>query len=633
MKFIQLIFLILLISRSVFAQKTDYSVLTIPEELKKDANDVVRMDYTRLVVSSKEEATLHFKYAVTLMNSNSRKNVRHISYDKNIKINGLSARIYDAFGKPVKSFDKNDFTDQSAIDGSTIYSDNRVKFIELSHSSYPYTVEFEYQKNFKGILYYPDCYIQDFNSSLENLNFIVEMPSELELLYKAKNIDIEPEINQNGKTTTYQWIVQNRPAFKSEDFMPSPDQILPYIQISPRVFQYGHYKGEATSWQSLGQFFYDLNKGKDALSPEMAGMVKELTAGLKTNQEKIEVLYRYLQENTRYVSVQLGIGGWQTFEAGYVEKNKYGDCKALSNFMLSLLKEAGISTQLAIIYRDEESRTIVDENFPALFGNHMLLYVPSEDIWLECTSNHYPVNYLGASNDNRSVLLLTTDGGKLTTSPVFNPSDNTQFSTAEITIADDGSAGIVSTIFTKGPKHEIYREIEHYLTNEDFKEYFLQSSDLPAFNIEKLEVKSQKDIPEAQLDYTLTVKSYATNAGKRLFIPLNKINAFDDVPPPTDKRIHPVEIIRGYREVDNVTFKLPEAYEVESIPEAIIDIQTDYGKYASKIEVSDSTLTYHRTLEVQAVKLPPGEYDQFRDFYKEIAKADGMKIVLVKKKT
>ena len=44
-------------------------------------------------------------------------------------------------------------------------------------------------------------------------------------------------------------------------------------------------------------------------------------------------------------------------------------------------------------------------------------------------------------------------------------------------------------------------------------------------------------------------------------------------------------------------------------------------------------MTYNRLLEIQAVNLPPEEFEQFRNFYKEIAKADTIKIVLVKKRT
>jgi hypothetical protein len=301
MKFIHLLFFFLILSATAFAQKIAYSSLTIPEELKKDANDVVRLDYTKLSVASMDEASLHVRYVVTLLNNQSKKHFNQVAYDKNSKISAVTARVYDAFGRLVREYDKKDFADQSAIGESTMYSDSRVKYIELSHNSYPFTVEFEYVKTFKGVLYYPDCYIQGFNSSLENLEFIVEMPVGvgLDLLHKPVNIDLTPEISLSGKNTTLKWTVNNRPAIKKEDFMPSPDEVLPHIRVSPRFFQYDKYSGDATSWQSFGKFFHQLNSGRDVLSPEMAGVVKKLTEGLNTNQEKIEVLYRYLQENTR----------------------------------------------------------------------------------------------------------------------------------------------------------------------------------------------------------------------------------------------------------------------------------------------------------------------------------------------
>ncbi len=626
-----LLVLLIFLSLRISAQNLDYSFLTIPVELQKDANHVVRLDYTKLEVSSKKQATMHVKYVVTLLNGKSKLNKHCVFYDNDKKINDLSAKIYDSFGNLVKKYFKNDFNDQSAIDHSTMYSDNRIKCIDLVHNNYPYTIEIEYKKTFKDILYYPNCNIQGFNSSLENLIFIVETPSELEIKYKARNIEIEPEINNSGKKIIYTWSVKNRPSIISEEFAPSSEQILPFIEITPRYFQYNQYVGDAATWETFGSFFQELRQGRDNLSLEMSKTVQSITSGLDSNKEKIDTLYRYLQENMRYVSVQLEIGGYQPFDAKYVEKNKYGDCKALSNFMLSMLKEAGIESQPGIIFRDGNRRMNVDENFPTLFGNHMLLYVPSEDIWLECTSNDYPPNYLGESNDNRSVLLLTENGGKLVKSPEFKIPDNTQNSKTKINISPDGSAHISGTVKTSGPKHEIYRYIENNLSKTKFEEFFLSTSSLPAFNIEKLEVKSQKENPEAQLDFDLIVKRFASKAGKRLFVPINKLNVFDQVPSPTENRVHPIEVLRGYQEKDKTVFQLPDGYEVESIPQKEMLIQTDYGKYSTKIEIVGSTLTYHRFLEIQPVNLPPEEFDQFRNFYKEIAKADNMKIVLVKK--
>lgn len=615
------------------AQDSDYSTLSISKELIKNAREVVRLDYMKFVIENPKSATLHVKYAVTVLNSTSKAHIQSVGYDKHSKVTNLSAKVYDAFGKEVRKIKSKDFKDQSSISSFSIYEDDRVKVIELHHSSYPYTIEFEYKKTFKGLLSYPSSYLQSYGKSVENFEYIVETPNDLAIRFQAENIDIEPEIKKGEKKTVYSWKANNLEAIEYEPYAPYHEKIRPVVKVAPTKFQFDKYEGDMSTWNSFGQFMYDLNKGRDEVTPEMAQQIKEMTANAENDQEKIEILYQYLQDNMRYVSVQLGIGGWQTFDARYVEKNKYGDCKALSNFMKSILKEAGIQSYQTLIYSNNDNKIEMDEGFafPG-FANHVILNVPSENMWLECTSTNYPPNYIGSGNQDRPVLMLAEDGGKILRTPAPSIEENKRTSTVNFKIDGKGAAVIQKQTKYIGPQHDYFRYISNNLSTDDIEKRFLQNSALPAFTIDKLEIKNDEKKPVSIVDFHLTVPRYSSKAGRRIFIPLNKLNPFDDVPKVIEERVHPIHVKEAYKEEDTYTFNIPGDFEIESIPNKVINLESEFGKYQINIEVKDLEITYTRLLEIYAIELPADQYQKLRGFYKEIAKADGMKVVLVKKK-
>ncbi len=83
------------------------------------------------------------------------------------------------------------------------------------------------------------------------------------------------------------------------------------------------------SWTNFGAWIISLNKGRSVLPEETKKKLHSLTDGLKTTEEKVKVVYEYMQNRTRYVSIQLGIGGFQPFEASVVDQTGYGDCSGI----------------------------------------------------------------------------------------------------------------------------------------------------------------------------------------------------------------------------------------------------------------------------------------------------------------
>lgn len=151
--------------------------------------------------------------------------------------------------------------------------------------------------------------------------------------------------------------------------------------------------------------------------------------------------------------------------------------------------------------------------------------------------------------------------------------------------------------------------------------------------IQALQVQSEQERPEASLHYKLTIPRYASKAGKRLFVPINSVNVFSSVPPEVEGRQFQFQISTGYQEQDSIIFQLPADMQIESIPQENVQLESDFGQYSLQITQEAGTVTCLRKLKINAIKAAPERYTELRDFYKQIAKLDDMKMVLVQKRT
>ncbi len=554
-----------------------------------------------------------------------------VGYDKYIKVNGIDARIYNVLGQEVNKLKKSDILDYSAFHDFSLYEDNRMKYFEMKYPDYPYTVSYEIEMDISSLIYMPSWQPLDhFRESVESSVLKVIVPENMEIKYKSMHV-IEPvKIETIDGKKIYTWEAKNIKAIEREPSMPSLKELMTYVKVSPLKYELEHYECDLSSWQDYGKWINQLNEGMDELPEATINKIKELTSKATSEREKIRILYDFLQSNTRYISVQLGIGGFQPFPASFVAEHGYGDCKALSNYMHAILKTAGIQSYYTLVSAGTQEREIL-KDFPSNQFNHAILCVPNQGdtVWLECTSQDCPFGYVGTFTDNRHVLLATETGGKLVRTPAFTQRQNLMKTEAEVELTPEGNAVAKVRATFHGQQYEAIREVLD-IGQDKQKKWLYDNIDIPNFDVKSFAFYSDNEpVPTGTANLEFSLKRFCSTSGKRIFFQPNLMNKTSKLTPPTKPRKFPFEKGHPYIDKDSIVYIIPAGFHMEYIPEDL-EINSEFGTYHALVKVEQGKITYLRSISGTKGEFPAEKYKEYLDFVNKVANADQMKLVLVK---
>ena len=624
---------LLLMSFFVFGSGGEYAVTNIPDSLKKNANIVKRIEEERFTLRSPGEAVYYRKYVLTVLNENGDKHASfQQSYDRFVEIKGIAGVLYDAMGNKVKELKNKDIQDFSAVSDISLMEDNRVKYHSFYYKVYPYTVEYVFELKYNGTMFYPSWQpLEDEYFSVQQSKFVFECPLNYEFRFKTFNYNGQAtEQTTDKKKMT--WEIKDMPAIVRESFSPSLRHLTTRIMFGPTQFEMQAYKGNMKSWQDLGKFIYTLKQGRDELPLNIKQKVHEIADGITDPREKIRLLYEYMQKNTRYVSIQLGIGGWQPFDAKYVATKGYGDCKALSNYMYSILKEAGIRSYYAVIGAGRTKPTIETE-FPSSQFNHVILCAvinTNDSVWLECTSQTLPSGYLSDFTDDRYALLIDETGGNLVHTPKYGLKENLQQRTINAKLDGEGLLiAEIKTNYSGGQQDRLHMLINN-LSKDKVKEYLDEELEFATYAVTNFNYKENKKlIPEIEETLSVTVDHYATASGKRLFIEPNILTKSGRKLKTGEERKYDIELDFEYSDTDKIEIEIPAGYKPESIPQDAI-VESKFGKYRSAVKVEQNKIIYSRSMEQFSGLFPKTDYLEMVKFYDAIYRSDRNKIVFIR---
>lgn len=611
----------------------NYPISEISDVLKKNASAVVRNESTVLEINKIDEIVYHNSSAITVINKDAVGfAIPRIYYEKGNTASNIKVTVYDEKGVKIKSYSKSDFSDVAANSQGTFYSNNRVMYLSYTPTTYPYTIEFSYDQKDPNTVFIPDFTpYQDFNISLQKSSFKIINKSGINLRSKTYEspygfASVKVADEDGGKVYTY----ENVPAIDHEDMAPNPQKILPKVSFSLDQFSLVGKKGNITTWKDFGLWYYNnLLTPVSVSTPQIKSEIAALNLSGST-EEKVKKIYQYMQSKTRYVFVALGIGGWQPMLPDEVQKKGYGDCKGLTNYMKTLLDEAGIPSYYAII-NSNSSPISFDADFPKMGGNHAILVIPTEkgNIWLENTSQEMAYNHLGYSTTDRNVLAVKPTGIEIMQTPVYSSEQNKEKQILNIQLNADKTINGKGKFTYTGNQYDFnlsYSGLDQTEKNNAVKNSF---STLSFEKVEMSGFKNNRDIAAVDFDLDFKAINYSKMVGSSFI--------FRAVPIYLDATYHqdenrklPFESRFSFEDEYEIVYKLPAGYFIEEMPENG-NINSDFGTYKISFEKKDDQLIVKRFLQMKKGLHPKEKYNDYIGFRKKIMNADNSKILISKK--
>ena len=611
----------------------DYSTGLIPDSLKSNAHYVIRDDNHELELQSVNSGIERVRRVLTILDREGENPASlAIPYDKNSTVNIKQITLYDSNGKKIKNVKLSDITDSPAYSSSELFSESRIKYYKPINPVYPYTVFYDYELNLKNIISL-GCWrpFSSYNVSTQHSSMTFSYPAKVKINRKEVNVHMKTSERHTDNIVEI-WELNNLKAIEQEPFGVSLSERIPCVYLMPSVLIYDKYEGTADNWIEYGKWVYSLYEGRDNISEGEKSKVNTLLTAIPDTLGRIKALYKYMQENTRYVAITLGLGGFQPFDAKTVFETGYGDCKALTNYMYSLLKFIGIRSYPAIVSSGRYKEPIFTDfpNFQQF--DHVILCVPRsrDTLWLECTNQRIPFGFLGDFTDDRKVLLLTEKGGKFAHTRKYEVSDNIRSCRSEFEIDSTGTAICSLKTLYHGLQYDNISDLLNSNYDEQ-KKWLYTSSTLPSLQIRSFSVNDLGGtLPSARVSESVISKNYCSFTGKYMLLPLNTLNGQKSIQKMLKSRYSDILINRSSVDYDTIVFKIPDNYVYESIPSGN-NINSKFGSYSSSVSANENEIIYIRKFTILEGRYKPSFYKELYDFILSVSKADNSKIILTKK--
>ncbi|MGB6479000.1 MAG: DUF3857 and transglutaminase domain-containing protein [Candidatus Sulfotelmatobacter sp.] len=610
---------------------------------KTDA--VLLYSETNVTVISSEKMRTQVREAYKILRPNGRDHgTVKVPFDAQSKINSLHGWCIPAQGKDYEVKEK-DAIESAYAPNFVLASDAKVKILQIPAADVGNIVGYEYETEERPIFLQDIWEFQEHDPVRES-HYSLQLPAGWE--YKASWLN-HPEVKptQTG-SNSWQWVLSDVKEIRHEPFMPPLDGVAGRLVLSFFTSEKIALNSNV-DWNAMGKWYSDLIGERIDASPEVKQQVASLTGSQATPLQKMQAVAGFVQQDIRYVAIELGVGGYQPHPAAEVFAHRYGDCKDKATLVRSMLREIGIDSYPVVIYTE---RGAVTPQTPAHQGfNHAILAVKLPDgvadpsliatidhpklgklLFFDPTDELTPFGQIRGELQANYGLLVTPAGGELIELPQQPSSMNSIQRTAKLTLDATGTlkGDVREMRFGDRAASERWRlqtvtkDTDRIKPIEDLLGNSLSSFRITHASLVNLQ---QTDQPFG-FNYSFESPNYANNAGNLLLVRPRVIGSkgsgFLETKEP---RKFPIEFEGPARDTDSFEISIPAGYVVDDLPPAV-DEDFGFASYHAKTVVKGNVVDYTRTFEVKELSVPVNKAEDLRKFYRIIAGDERSTVVL-----
>ncbi len=600
---------------------------------------VLLHDETEVTVDPQGRAVVHQREVYKLLTAAGRPYARKLLYyEAGAKVHYLHSWTLGADDRTYQLDDK-DVVDASAVPEFAVFDSARVRVAEALAAEPGAIVAFESEYTEAPFL---TSWQYGLDHAIPSAGQTISLTLPAGFTHSEAWAHADPVQPMESAPGRWHWEIDPRMSIDDEPGAPEWGELAARMLLA---YAGGHVAPSDGSWQTVGGWYEGLFQPQAVGSPEIKAKVAALTAGKTAWEDKLLAVTGFMQDEIRYVAVEMGIGGWQPHPARDVFRNRYGDCKDKATLLVTMLREAGITAYPLMVDFDHR----IDPGMPTHFADHMIVAVEVPDavrdpalgavvesggkrlLIFDPTNPVAPAGSLEPELQGTYGLLMAGGASRIIELPVLTPEHNLLERKGSFVLAADGTLTGDLQEDRRGNTADSLRGLSlngDTRKLEEREEHAVRAS-LANSTITGLETRQARN-RSAPLDvrYHLLANGYSKHAGQLLLVRPAVLGLYmPGSGDPARRRLYPVALGAEEAVREEYTIQLPAGLVADDLPDPV-KIESPFATFENAVTLKDGALHYRRELVIRKLEVPASQYTEYLEFFSKVGNAERAEAVL-----